>query len=63
MEELKGKSAFLKIPVQTFEAGDFLNILGFLRKIFQGFGIFEAHFLIKIFLIKKRVSETNKSSV
>ena len=32
----------MKIAVQAFEAGDFLN-----------FGVFEAHFLIKIFLIKK----------
>ena len=48
-----GKISLLKIPAQTFETGDFLNI----------FGIFEAHFLIKIFLIRKRVSETNKSTV
>ena len=40
--------AFLKIAAQAFEAGDFLNIL--LR-----FGVFEAHFLIKNFLIKKDV--------
>ena len=35
---------FGKITVQAFEAEDFLNI----------FGGFEAHFLIKIFLIKKK---------
>ena len=45
LKELKEKSTFLKIPAQTFEAGDFLNIfgsfgggffkvLGFLRLIF-----------------------------
>ena len=42
------KSAFLKIAAEAFEAADFLNI--FLR--FLGF---EAHFLIKIFLLKKNV--------
>ena len=28
LKELKEKSTFLKIPAQTFEAGDFLNIFG-----------------------------------
>ena len=37
---------FLKITTQTFEAGDFLTF-------FKGFGVFEVHFLIEIFLIKK----------
>ena len=64
MEELKEKLAFLKTPAQKFEAGDFLNIFGiFWGGIFQGFRIFEAQFLIKIFLIKNCVSETNKSTV
>ena len=65
MEELKEESAFSKIPAETFEAGDFLNIFGFFLGggIFQGFEIFEAHFLIKVFLIKKHLSETNKSTV
>ena len=40
---------FLKIVAQAFELGDFLDI--FLRF----FWVFEAHFLIKIFLIKKCV--------
>ena len=39
---------FLKIPAQAFEAGDFPNI-------FLTFGVFEAQFLIKIFLIKKNM--------
>ena len=38
------KLAFLKIPAQAFEAGNFLNILSF--------GVFEAHFPIQIFLIE-----------
>ena len=38
---------FLKIATQAFEAGNFFNIL--LR-----FLDFEAHFLIKVFLIKKK---------
>ena len=51
---------FAKIAVELFEAGDFLNV--FLR--FWGF---EAHFLIKIFLIKKMCNpvlpmDLNKSS-
>ena len=45
-KELQQKSALLKIAAQTFEAGHFLN--NFLR-----FWVFEAHFLIKIFIIKK----------
>ena len=40
---------FLKIAAQAFEAGDFL-------KIFLRFLGFEAHFVIKIFLIKKMCS-------
>ena len=49
---------FSKIAAQAFEDGDFLNIL--LR-----FGVFEAHFLIKSFPIKKRVklSRTIKKSM
>ena len=39
---------FLKIAAQAFEAGDFVNI-------FKGFWVFEAYFLIKIFLMKKNV--------
>ena len=39
----------------------FLTVLRFFGGIFQGFGTFEANFRIKIFLIKKRVSEANKS--
>ena len=45
-KEHKEKSGFLKIAVQAIEAGHFLS---------EGFSIFEAHFLIKMFLIKKRV--------
>ena len=48
------KSALLKIATQAFEAGDFLNI-------FINFGVFEAHFLIKIFLIKKTKSQHRSS--
>ena len=48
--ELSEKSAFLKIAAQAFEVGDFLNI--FLR-----FLVFEAHFHIKMFLIKIRLVE------
>ena len=45
---------FLKIAAQALDAADFLNI--FLRFWgFKNFGVFEAHFLIKIFLIKKLV--------
>ena len=40
------KLKFLKTAVQAFEARDFLTILGF----------FEAYFLEKTFLIKKRAS-------
>ena len=40
------KSVFLKDAAQTFEVGDFL-------KIFLRFLLFEAHFLVKSFLIKK----------
>ena len=39
---------FFKIRATVIEAGDFLNI--FLR-----FWVFEAHFLIKVFLIKKKI--------
>ena len=39
---------FLKIAAQVFEAGDFLNII-------LDFEVFEAHFLIKIFLLKRNV--------
>ena len=38
---------FLKIAAPPFEAGDFVNIS-------KGFGVFEAHFFIKNFLIKKQ---------
>ena len=41
-KELQEKSTFLKIPAQSYEAGDFLNLL-------RGF---EAHFRVKMFLIK-----------
>ena len=41
---------FLKIAAREFfETGDFLNIS-------QGFEFFEAHFLMKSFLMKKRVA-------
>ena len=40
---------FLKIAAKAFETGDFLNIS-------QGFEFFEAHFLMKSFLMKKRVA-------
>ena len=48
-KELQEKSAFLKIAAHAFEARNFLNI--YLK--FCCF--FEADFLIKTFLIKKRV--------
>ena len=47
-KELYEKSVFLKIVAQASESGNFLNI-------FLIFGIFDARFLIKIFLIKKPV--------
>ena len=49
-KELQEESAFLKVVAQVFEAGDFPNI--FLR--FLGC-VFEVRFLIKKFLLKKRV--------
>ena len=42
-----GKISVLKIAAQAFVTVDFLNI--FLR-----FWVFKAHFLIKIFIIKKK---------
>ena len=45
---------FLKIAPQAFEAGDFLNI-------FCMFWVFEAHFLITFFLVKKIVWDENKN--
>ena len=50
------KSVFLKIVVKAFEAGDFLTF-------YLGFWDFEAHFLIKIFLIKKRVLDLKISGL
>ena len=47
IKELKEKSAFLKIAALAFEARDLFS---------SGFCLFEAHFLIKLFLVKKRVS-------
>ena len=46
-QRVLGKSAFLNIAVQTFEAGDSLNI--FLRF----WGVFEVRFLTKSALVKK----------
>ena len=39
----------MKISAQTFETGDFINIFSF--------RVFETHFLINIFLIKKLVED------
>ena len=42
--------AFFEIAAQAFEVEDFLNI-------FFRFWVFETHFLIKNFLIKKRAQQ------
>ena len=49
-EELQEKSAFLKIEAEAVEAEDFLKFSCIL-------GVFEANFLINIFLIKKACNE------
>ena len=43
----------VKIAAQVFEARDFLDI-------FLSFSVFEAHFLIEIFLIKKTYIKQRK---
>ena len=46
LKELKEKSTFLKIPAQTFEAGDFLNIFGISwGGFFKVFGFLRLTFL------------------
>ena len=52
-KELQKKSAFLKIPVQAYEAGRRLEVFSTFS---QDFGVFEAYFLIKVFLLKKTYS-------
>ena len=47
-KELQEKSTFLNIAAQALETGDFLTFS-------QSFRVFEAHFLIKSFLMKKNV--------
>ena len=47
-KEFKDKSAFLKNKAQAFEAGDFLNL------ILRFWGVFEARFLTKTFLVEKK---------
>ena len=55
LKSSRKKLALIKIAAQTFEAGDFLNIVTLTRFWDLGFGFFEVSFFIKMFLIKKRV--------
>ena len=56
-KKIQDKLAFLKIPAQMFKAGE-LKVFEVLRF----FVVFEAHFLIKFFLIKKTCIKHNEKS-